>query len=175
MEAGTRSLSVEFLPWNENYTTAIKTVTVEVLQPSGGLTFNGFYVPVLNMPAWNQVKAGGGIRVKFSVTGDQAANALAGPLTSRSVSCEASATAKAAPGMRKVVRTLKKTQDGRTGEYSLTWNTNSSWAGTCRVLEVRLVDGSVYEAQFQFQVHRGKGGRDVRASFERRGKKNKAK
>jgi hypothetical protein len=41
--------------------------------------------------------------------------------------------------------------DAATGQYSYTWKTDKRWAGTCRQLVVRLVDGSEHIASFQFR------------------------
>jgi hypothetical protein len=37
-----------------------------------------------------------------------------------------------------------------TGEYRYYWKTSASWAGSCRKLIVKLVDGSTHEALFRF-------------------------
>ena len=150
LAAGTNPLSVEFIPFNGNYRSAIKTVTVTVVQPSSGLTFRGFYMPVRNLPVRNVMKAGRSVVVKFSVTGAQRASALqSGFPVSRNVPC--------VTGVPE--RTVENTGDARRnhlevnqyrGEYRFTWKTNTDWTGTCRVFEVKLVDGSTHEALFHF-------------------------
>ena len=35
--------------------------------------------------------------------------------------------------------------------YQFNWKTESSWAGTCRELVVKLNDGSVHTARFKFK------------------------
>jgi hypothetical protein len=37
------------------------------------------------------------------------------------------------------------------GQYHYVWKTEKGWKGTCRVLEVKLVDGSVHTALFKFK------------------------
>jgi hypothetical protein len=151
LAAGVQSLSAEFLPVSGNYTGAIKTVTITVTQPSGGLTFKGFYPPVRNMPVRNRVKAGRAIAVKFSVSGQNGTYALAaGWPTSRSVPCVAGASEKTIEHGSDARRS-RLDYDRRRGQYRYTWKTSTDWAGTCRVLEVKLVDGTMHEALFRFE------------------------
>ena len=41
--------------------------------------------------------------------------------------------------------------DAASGQYSYTWKTDKSWAGSCRQLIVRLVDGTEHVAAFMFK------------------------
>ena len=41
--------------------------------------------------------------------------------------------------------------DGATNTYSYTWKTDKKWAGSCRQLVLKLVDGSEHSASFQFR------------------------
>jgi hypothetical protein len=165
LQAGTQQLSVEFMPFDGNYSNAVKSVTITVVQPSGGLTFKGFYPPVRNMPVRNRVKAGRAVDVKFSVSGNRGASALAaGWPTSRSVPCVAGAPEKTIEDGSDARRSRLE-YDRRRGQYRYTWKTISSWAGTCRVLEVKLVDGSMHEALFRFpQKQRGRNDREYRGN-----------
>jgi hypothetical protein len=159
LAAGTHQLSVEFLPFNGNYRSVIKTITVAVSQPAGGLTFKGFYPPVRNLPVRNRMKAGRSVTVKFSVSGNHGLGALqSGSPTSRKVDCVAGAPE----------RTVDQTSDARRsrlefsrrrGQYSYVWKTSSDWAETCRMFEVKLVDGTTHEALFRF-VKKSSGHRD---------------
>jgi len=38
-----------------------------------------------------------------------------------------------------------------TDQYTYVWKTNKAWAGTCRELLVRFVDGTIHVARFQFR------------------------
>jgi hypothetical protein len=40
--------------------------------------------------------------------------------------------------------------DAATETYNYVWKTEKSWAGTCRQLTVKLVDGTSHYANFQF-------------------------
>ena len=41
--------------------------------------------------------------------------------------------------------------DAATGQYSYTWKTENSWAGSCRQLIVHLIDGTDHIASFKFK------------------------
>ena len=38
-----------------------------------------------------------------------------------------------------------------TDQYTYVWKTDKAWAGTCRELLVRFVDGQIHIARFQFR------------------------
>jgi hypothetical protein len=40
--------------------------------------------------------------------------------------------------------------DATTGQYNYVWKTDKAWAGTCRTLTVRLIDGTIHQANFKF-------------------------
>jgi hypothetical protein len=40
--------------------------------------------------------------------------------------------------------------DAATGQYTYTWKTEKSWAGSCRQLTLRLTDGTDHVALFTF-------------------------
>ena len=41
--------------------------------------------------------------------------------------------------------------DPARGQYIYVWKTETAWTGTCRVLSLRLVDGTEHRAAFQFK------------------------
>jgi hypothetical protein len=43
------------------------------------------------------------------------------------------------------------TYDAATNTYNYVWKTNSAWSGTCRVLILRLADGTEQRANFKFK------------------------
>jgi len=92
--------------------------------------FSGFLQPVDNLPALNQVKAGQGIPVKFSLGGDQGLNILAnGSPSSVKIVCDGSAAIDAieqtvaAGGSSLSYDVIRDT-------YTYVWKTDKSWAGT---------------------------------------------
>jgi uncharacterized repeat protein (TIGR01451 family) len=111
--------------------------------------FTGFFSPVGNLPTLNAVNAGRAIPVKFSLSGDKGLNIFAvdSPY-SLSLNCATSD-----PGVD-VTETL--TAGGSSlsfggDQYNYVWKTESSWAGTCRQLVVKLSDGSTHVANFKFK------------------------
>ena len=117
---------------------------------SAFFNFSGFLQPVDNLPALNQVKAGQGIPVKFSLGGDQGLNILeSGSPSSVKIVCDGSA---AIDAIEQTVTAggSSLSYDASTNIYIYVWKTDKSWAGTCRQLMVTLTDGTVHEAQFKF-------------------------
>ena len=145
---GTQPLSVEFQPWDANYTTVIKTVVVLVVQPQSGLTFRGFFLPIRNMPTVNSVPAGAAIPVKFSVEGALGSVVLKpGSPSSVSVACRPTAPTK---GIQELADEPVSQLLRKGSSFTYIWKTNSSWSGSCRKLILTLVDGSKHEALFRF-------------------------
>jgi hypothetical protein len=113
--------------------------------------FSGFFQPIDNAPTVNSVKAGSAIPVKFSLGDDQGLNIFeVGYPKVQQVACasgmptdevEQTVTA-GASGLQ---------YDAASGQYSYTWKTDKKWAGTCRQLILKLIDGSVHSASFQFR------------------------
>ncbi len=124
-----------------------KVRTVEVLP----YNFTGFFAPIDNQPAFNEMKAGQAAPVKFSLGGNQGLNIFAaGSPSSVQISCNTSDP----------VATVEETEtagssslsyDSTTDRYKYTWKTESSWKNTCRLLTVTLRDGSVHTAKFKFK------------------------
>jgi hypothetical protein len=109
--------------------------------------FGGFGDPVLD--GTTTVNAGRVVPVKFSLGGSQGMTILntATP-HSRVVGCD-DATAGSLEPIEVVGRDL--TYDPDTDLYSIRWDTDPAWAGTCRELVLQLVDGSEHTARFQFR------------------------
>ena len=91
--------------------------------------------------------------MNFSLAGAQGlADLAAGSPVSKPMTCPAGATvttideAVTSSGGNSTL-----TYDAKTDQYSYTWKTEKSWAGTCRMLIVRLADGLEYTANFQFK------------------------
>jgi fibronectin-binding autotransporter adhesin len=113
--------------------------------------FSGFFSPVDNAPANNEVKAGRAIPVKFSLGGDQGLDIFeSGYPKSVEMPCESTASVDA------IEQTLSGnsshlTYDATTDTYTYVWKTDKGWAGTCRQLVVKLNDGSTeHVANFTF-------------------------
>jgi hypothetical protein len=118
------------------------------LNPS--FAWSGFFQPVENLPAINAVKAGRAIPVKFSLGGDMGLDIFAaGSPSSYPVTCVTG------PALDPVEETVTAggsslSYDPVADQYIYVWKTKKVWAGTCRELEVKLVDGTSHYARFQF-------------------------
>ncbi|HLG17492.1 MAG TPA: PxKF domain-containing protein [Blastocatellia bacterium] len=127
-----------------NTTTCTFTVTVLY-------NFTGFFSPVGNPPVLNVVNAGRAIPVKFSLSGNKGLDIFAaGFPASGVILCDASA-----PPVD-VTETVTAggsslNYDAASDQYNYVWKTDSSWAGTCRKLVVKLNDGREHVANFKFK------------------------
>ena len=108
--------------------------------------FDGFFWPVQNPPKWTRWKAGAPVPVRFSLGGYNGPRPEAAGYP-RSRPCGGG-------DGELVTRAAKKKPvfdyERRSGRYSLLWKTDRRWAGTCREFVLKLDDGSVHTARFQF-------------------------
>lgn len=129
---------------------------------SGSVTYSvaynwtGFFQPVDNLPTINTVNAGQAIPVKFSLGGNYGLNIFAtGYPASQNVSCGSGGGGSTSPIEETVTAGNSSLQyDPGTQRYIYVWKTDKAWAGTCRQLIVKLIDGTEHIARFQFN---GKG------------------
>ena len=147
LAAGTRPLSVEFIPNSGNYARAIKTVSITVTAATSSLRFSGFFRPVYNLPFVNRTGAGRTVPVTFTVEGAPAQRAVAGLPSSAAAECSSAATERTVDG---TLSTSTSRMLAIGTRYTFMWKTSPTWAGTCRKLVVTLVDGSKHEALFRF-------------------------
>jgi hypothetical protein len=117
--------------------------------------FHGFFQPVDNLPVMNSVKAGSAVPVKFDLSGNQGLNIFAaGYPKTKMISC---ADSSALDDIESTVTagasslSYDATVNPPVGQYIYVWKTEKSWAGTCRQLDVMLVDGTVHSAKFKFK------------------------
>jgi predicted extracellular nuclease len=141
-------------------TFGIYTVTVSVTDKDGGIGSNkathtvifnwtGFFNPVDNLPAWNSVKAGSAIPVKFSLGGNKGLNIFATDSPkSVQIACDTGAVLGTS---EKTVNPGGSNMSYGSGQYNYVWKTDKNWAGTCRQLIVLLIDGTMHLANFQFK------------------------
>jgi predicted extracellular nuclease len=112
-------------------------------------SFTGFLRPVDNPPVRNRAKAGSAIPIRFSLNGDQSLDILAdGYPRSIASRCDASivqdvieATAFSPSGL---------SYDPSGNRYVFVWKTDRRWAGSCRELILKLLDGTEHHAAFHF-------------------------
>jgi hypothetical protein len=111
--------------------------------------FTGFFDPVKNPPIINQMKAGQAVPLKFSLGGDQGLGIFAtGFPQSQRIQCDSLSL------IDNVEQTMTSgssslSYDPTTGLYTYIWKTEKSWAGTCRQLTVRFIDGQTYTLNFK--------------------------
>jgi uncharacterized repeat protein (TIGR01451 family) len=124
-----------------------KVRTVEVLP----YNFTGFFSPIDNPPAFNEMKAGQAAPVKFSLGGDQGLNIFAaGSPNSVQISCNTSDPIAPVEEIE-TAGNSSLGYDPITDRYKYTWKTEGSWKNTCRQLTVTLRDGTVHVAKFKFK------------------------
>ena len=114
--------------------------------------FNGFLAPVDAAPAINAMKAGRAVPMKFRLGGNFGLEViLAGSPTSVRVDCTTGATIDEVETTT-TAGASSLSYDQVTDTYSYVWKTASSWAGTRRIFQMKLDDGSVHKAQFMFRT-----------------------
>jgi predicted extracellular nuclease len=112
--------------------------------------FSGFFKPVESLPVLNLVTPGRAVPVKFSLSGSQGLNIFAaGYPRSEQISCESSA---AVEGIEETATAggSSLSFDATTGQYNYVWKTDKAWAGTCRQLVVKFIEGTTQRANFKF-------------------------
>lgn len=112
--------------------------------------FAGFFRPVDDLPTVNRVKAGSAVPVKFSLAGDQGLGIFyAGYPKSVAASCIATALTDA---IEETVTAggSSLSYDATSDQYVYVWKTDKGWANTCRQLQVKLADGTMHIAMFNF-------------------------
>jgi hypothetical protein len=112
--------------------------------------FTGFFPPVANS-GFNSANAGSAVPVKFSLGGDRGLGILAdGYPVSVQVNCTTGAPI-GSPAPTSSAGGTGLTYDPTANQYSYVWKTDKSWSGTCRELQVLLVDGTLHTARFRFK------------------------
>ncbi len=112
--------------------------------------FTGFFAPIANNDVLNAAKAGGAIPVQFSLGSDEGLGIMAaGYPTSAQISCT---TAPQSPVEEQTVTpgSSSLSYDATSNRYNYVWKTDKSWAGQCRQLTVKLIDGTEHTAKFSF-------------------------
>jgi hypothetical protein len=141
--------------------TAVRTVTYSV-----AYDFNGFLWPVKNPPSVNRWKAGVPVPLRFSLHGYKGPRPEADgyPRSSRCGGGDTQVIGKATQSKKKQP---VFEYDRRNDRYMAIWKTDRKWAGSCRELVLKLDDGSVHTARFEFakrkrdrKDNRGRGKRD---------------
>jgi hypothetical protein len=112
--------------------------------------WSGFFQPVDNIPTINRVKAGSAIPVKFSLGCNQGLNIMAANYPqSGQMACD---TQDPQDDIETTVNAGNSSlnYDPVANQYIYVWKTDKSWGGTCRLLTVKLADGTYHYAFFNF-------------------------
>ncbi len=122
--------------------TSNATFSVTVLYPFSGFTGR----TSLNPPAINYMTAGNTIPISFSLGGYRGLSIFTlGSPSSRRVACPAGA-----PIGVSTPATLSPGLFYQSGQYTMYWQTDAAWAGTCRQFSVSLIDGSTKTLNYWF-------------------------
>jgi hypothetical protein len=117
---------------------------------AGGFQFSGFFPPVNNPPVINTVKAGSAVPLKFSLNGNQGLNIFAiGYPQSQVITCDSRSPL---GGIEKTVTagSSSLSYDASTDQYVYVWKTKKAWAGRCRQVVIKFINGSSHVAHFKF-------------------------
>jgi hypothetical protein len=104
--------------------------------------FSGFFEPLENAPVYNEMKAGRAVPVKFSLGGDRGLSIFAAGYPQVVPTACQSGTAAEDVEDTLTADTSRLSYDSATGQYNYVWKTDKSWAGSCRKLVLKFVDGS---------------------------------
>ncbi|HEY3436302.1 MAG TPA: PxKF domain-containing protein [Actinotalea sp.] len=142
---GSKVASAPLASDNVGHTSAAATCSYSVVYD-----FTGFFRPIDNGGVFNVVKAGSAVPVKFSLAGNQGLGILAaGSPKVTAIACPASATLDALEEVSAATTSGLKF-DAVADQYNYTWKTASTFAGTCKMLTVTLIDGTSKTALFKF-------------------------
>ncbi|HZS24217.1 MAG TPA: PxKF domain-containing protein [Gaiellaceae bacterium] len=115
-------------------------------------TWQGFFSPITNSgDGVNLVHAGDLIKIGFGLNGDRGLNVFAdGYPTSEQITCPSGTPHSVPAGGAGTTAGLS--YGVASGHYAFGWQTDPSWAGTCRQFQIVLNDGTstVHSADFMF-------------------------
>ena len=112
--------------------------------------FAGFSQPVDNNGVLNKVKAGQAIPIKWRLltsSGLPITNLANATITAKSLNCSLGSTV---DQIEELVAGSSGLQNLGNGYYQLNWKTPTSYAGSCKTMQLDLNDGVVHDALFQF-------------------------
>lgn len=122
-----------------------KTCTYSVVY-----SWNGFFQPIDNGIV-NKAKAGSTVPVKFSLGGDQGLSIFeSGYPMSALYTCGDVSSADLIEEYALTGTTSGLKYDPLGNQYIYNWKTDSTWSGKCRQLRVKLADGTMHTANFNF-------------------------
>lgn len=121
-----------------------------ILPTEGRYAFTGFTQPVEPLPTVNAVAAGRAVPIKFGLGADFGLGILsADSPSSVRVGCDTTAVLDVVESSA-TAGSSSLTYSVGSGTYTYVWKTDKTWAGTCRMFQLTLDDGSLHEAKFNF-------------------------
>jgi hypothetical protein len=113
--------------------------------------FEGFLRPVRNRPNVNLWRAGGLVPIRFELGGDQGLEVIEdGWPQVAQVECGSGAEPAHGEQARHPRWSRELVYRNRSARYMFLWRTERGWAGSCRQLMLKLADGTVKRADFEF-------------------------
>jgi hypothetical protein len=113
--------------------------------------FSGFFQPVDNLPAMNSAKAGQAIPLKWRLTdanGAPVLNLTSVNVSVASLSCSLGTTI---DQLEEYAAGSSGLQNLGDGYYQFNWKMPTSYANSCKTMNLNLGDGVPHTAQFQFK------------------------
>lgn len=114
------------------------------------MPFSGFFAPLNPAPTLNSMNAGRAVPVKFALAGDRGL-AIIAPGYPRSQRIDCGNAAVDGVEETSAAGASALTYDALRDQYSYVWKTDPAWAGSCRQLVVKLIDGTRHRASFRFR------------------------
>jgi hypothetical protein len=112
--------------------------------------FTGFFPPISNS-GLNSANAGSAVPIKFSLGGDRGLGIFAaGYPVSVQINCTTGAPI-GPPVPTSPAGGSGLQYDPVSNQYTYVWKTQAAWSGTCRELQVLLVDGTMHTARFKLK------------------------
>ena len=148
-------------------------IGLNLVAPAVTFHWGGFLLPTQTLPTLNDDQAGSTIRVRFSLSGASSFPIFVpGSPLMRQVNCGTLAPLEALVSARQGTNTLRPevtrwpqpvvgllsaqsvaplAHAGDESGYNYLWSTDEAWAGSCRELVLRFIDGSQQSAVFRFR------------------------
>jgi hypothetical protein len=114
--------------------------------------FDGFLWPVRNRPRSNKRTAGSAVPIRFMLSGNLGLDVVeeGWPQVAK-VDCKIPGEPESGDPVRRSPWFKQVIARGRKTHYLFLWKTEKSWAGTCRQFMLKLTDGTVKRANFNFR------------------------
>jgi sugar lactone lactonase YvrE len=118
---------------------------------AGSFLMEGFLAPMANDPTFNLVTAGTRVPMRFRLP-DRNGGYVADTTAFESFTVATERCLSNVVTLNDVASGAAGLNfDAATSTYTYNWDTDASWAGTCRNIKLRLIDGSRHTLMFKFQ------------------------